>query len=325
MIKQRIIIICLATILLVSCASSHQAIHTAISGTQAAWTPVPTETIDPTHTAYPTSTSEHILQPGLNKRSLMVGSLERNYLLYIPPDFDSEQPVPVLFVFHGYAMVAGDMWDWGFNEVADKEGILVAYPNGINTSWNASRCCGDAVKNNIDDIAFVRQMLSDLGAFFRIDPKRIFASGFSNGAMFLYRLACEMSDTFGAIAPVVGYLLTDPCQPQQPVSVMEVHGLDDNYYGAYWTSANTRGNTDAVLPPVEQTMATWVSLNGCTGSPQVEELGRITHTFYDTCKAGSAVELDAVEGLGHRLPNPDEFPTLSPQGIWNFLKAHPKP
>jgi polyhydroxybutyrate depolymerase len=230
----------------------------------------------------------------------------------------------VVFIFHGATQLDGDMTVWGFNEVADKEGFLVVYPNGVDTTWNASGCCGGALRKNIDEIAFIQQMLADLGTIFRIDPKRIYASGFSNGAILSYRLACEMSDTFAAIAPAEGWMLTDPCQPKQPVSVMEMHGLDDGYNGWYWKASDTGGNTDVVVPPVEQTIATWVQLNGCTGEAQVEKQGKITHTTYDSCNAGTAVELDAIEGGGHWWPNPDQFPTLSPQGIWNFFKAHPK-
>ena len=274
---------------------------------------------------YPTSTPKPTIQVGLSRHTLMVGSLERNYLLYTPAGLDSQRPVAVVFVFHGYVMLASDMWNWGFNEMADKDGFLVAYPNGVSTSWNASGCCGEAAKNNIDDMAFVQQMLADLGTIFRLDSKRIYASGFSNSAIFSYRLACEMSDTFAAIGSVAGYLLTDPCQPQQPVSVMEVHGLSDGYTGWYWKASDTGGNTDVVVPPVEQTIATWVQLNGCTGEAQVEKQGHITHTVYGSCKAGSAVELYAIEGGGHQMYAASEYPTLSPQGIWNFFKAHPKP
>ncbi len=299
--------LCLAS--MISCSTSPQITQTLVATTQ------------PT---YPTSTPQ-TFQVGLSKHTLTVGSLERRYLLYIPQILDKLQPVPLVFIFHGYTQMDSDMTVWGFNEVADKEGFLVVYPNGVDTAWNVSVCCGGALKKNIDEIAFIQQILADLGTHFSIDPKRIYSSGFSNGGILSYRLACEMSDTFAAIAPVEGYLLTNPCQPKQPVSVMEVHGLDDNYNGVHWTASDVGGYADVDAPPVEQTIATWVQLDGCAGEAQVEKQGKITHTTYDSCNAGTSVELDALEGGGHWWPSPEQYPALSPQGIWNFFKAHPKP
>ena len=142
--------------------------------------------------------------------------------------------------------------------------------------------------------------------------------------MFSYRLGCEMSDTFAAIAPVAGWLLTNPCQPQQPVSVVHVHGLNDNYAGGIFPMMVNGVNTDIVYPPVEQGIATWVQLDGCTGAAQVEKQGVVTHTVNSSCRAGTAVELYAIEGWPHLWPEPNVFPTFSSPMIWAFFAAHPK-
>jgi polyhydroxybutyrate depolymerase len=272
-------------------------------------------------TATPLTTSTPI-KPGYHRRYLMVGDLERNYLLYIPPGLDVLQPVPVVFVFHGSGMAPGDMWNWGFNGVADKDGFLVVYPNGQDLEWNLGV---PGIETHVDDFGFVNQMLADVGMIFRIDPKHIYSTGFSAGANFSYRLACEMSDTFAAIASVEGWMFTYTCQPQHPISIMEIHGLEDAYEGQTVPETTNGITADVLFLPVEQTFATWVQLDGCSGAPQLEKQGRITRTTYISCRDGTIVELDALEGGGHWWPNPGEFPTLSPQGIWNFFKAHPKP
>jgi len=111
----------------------------------------------PTATPEPTATPAPTIPPGDSTRTLVVGDLERNYLLHIPPGLDSQRPVPVVFVFHGLSMLADDLPTMtGFNDVADTGGFLAVYPNGYSRSWNVSVCCGAAVNEAIDDLAFVR-------------------------------------------------------------------------------------------------------------------------------------------------------------------------
>jgi polyhydroxybutyrate depolymerase len=232
--------------------------------------------------------------------------------------------VPVVFVFHGWRNNASSFQPDGFKELADANGFLLVTPNGSgpgdDTSWNAGGCCGFAAADMVDEAAFVRQMLSDLGTLVNLDPRRIYAAGFSNGAMLVYRLACEMSDTFAAVAPLAGTLFYTPCQPQQPVSVVHVHGLSD-------TVVPFAGGGDLLsggFPPVEQGIATWAQLDGCSSAAQVEQqAGGITHTAYTSCQSGSAVELYTVQVLGHGWPSAAEFPAS--QVIWDFFLAHPKP
>ncbi len=274
----------------------------------------------------PTATPAATLQPGDSERMLTAGGLERTYLLHIPPGLASQHPVPVVFVFHGLSGTAKiTQITSGFDVTADLNGFVVVYPNGVDQSWNGSGCCGTAVNKNIDDLAFVRQMLADLGTILTVDPKRIYATGFSNGAMFSYRLACEMSDTFAAVAPVSGWLLTSPCQPQQPVSVMHVHGSIDDYEGSTGQMLINGVSVEVVFPAVEQGIATWAQLDGCTGTAKVETQGTITRRVYADCKAGTAVELYTLDKGGHAWPSPYAFPTISSPGIWDFFAAHPKP
>ena len=90
-----------------------------------------------------------------------------------------------------------------FNDIADHDGFLVVYPAGKGDSWNSGeKGPGFAIANDIDDIAFVKEILSDLETMFNLDPERIYAMGFSLGGAMAYRLACDMSDTFAAVASV---------------------------------------------------------------------------------------------------------------------------
>ena len=280
---------------------------------------IATPTLVPTATTAPTATPAPTLQPSDSERKVMVNEVERSYLLHIPPGLDSLHPVPVVVAFHSSSATPEDMiLATGFNDIADHSGFLVVYPNGMG-AWNAGGgCCGNAFTENIDEAAFVREILLDLKSTVSIDAKRIYATGGGhNAGALVYRLACEMSDTFAAIAPVAGTQLYNPCQLQQPVSLIHVHGLVD-------TTVPFVGGGEFNGPPIEQVVSTWAKLNRCDTSPQVERQNNIvTHTVYSSCNAGTSVELYTIETGGHIWPSKYVWPAT--ERIWEFFAAHPKP
>jgi polyhydroxybutyrate depolymerase len=303
-----------------------------VGGCVKAATPVPTAA--PTNTPSPAPT----IQPGDSKRTLSVDDLERSYFLHVPPGLAADKPLPLVMAFAGGHMEGENEGTYmamttDFNDLADAHGFLVVYPiaqgdyQGVYpgfVSWNFSGCCGYTGQDNLDEEAYLRGILSDLGAMARIDSKRIYAAGFSNGGDFVYQLGCEMSDLFAAIAPVAGFLVTNPCQPKQPVSVVHVHGLNDNYTGDTAKIMMNGVLTDTVEQSVEKGIAAWAQLDGCNSTAKVEKKGNVTHTVYSTCRAGTAVELYAIEGFGHTWPSPYALPAISTQMIWDFFAAHSK-
>jgi len=281
--------------------------------TSPAQTPVPTKTPAPTETPVPT------LQPEDSEHKVIVGEIERSYLLYIPAGLANNTPVPVVFIFHGSggdprSMRAG----LGFNDIADNGGFIVVYPKGINGSWNPAAPSHE-LATNVDDIGYVQQILFDLESMAQIDPKRIYSAGFSLGAMFSFRLACEMSDTFAAIGPVSGAHVYSPCDPEQPVSIIQVHGLQD-------TNVPYEGDpTIQDFLSIEDGIELWTQINGCVGSPTVENLldESVTHTAYTDCGSSSAVDLYLIEKGTHAWPS--KYIWDASQTIWDFFATHPKP
>ena len=271
----------------------------------------------PTATPAPTVTPAPTIEPSDSERKLTVDGTERSYLLHIPPGVDDIQPVPVLLAFGGDGDAAGMALETGFNDIADQSGFLAVYPQGTG-SWNAGGgCCDYAGQNNVDDVAFVREILSDLGTIMHVDAQRVYAVGGSRAAGLAYRLACEMSDTFAAIAAVAGAQFFNPCEPQQPVSLIHVHGRVDTIFPF-------DGGGEFNGPPIEQVVGTWAKLDGCNTSPQVEKPDDlITHTAYSSCKGGASVELYTLEKAGHIWPSQYIWPAS--QTIWDFFAAHPKP
>lgn len=283
-------------------------------------TPMPTATPAPTSTPMmPT------LEPGDSERQVDVNGLTRTYVLHIPPGVNKGTPAPLVIMFPGLFTVSLTQSQTGFDDFSNENGFILVYPKGIGASWNGGECCGLAFQENLDEAAFVRQILLDLGTIFTVDPKRIYAAGFSNGAILTYRLACEMSDVFAAIASVSGTLFFEPCQPAQKISVLHIHGLGDTtipFAGGQSIEALP------LMPPVEQGVETWVKLNGCSASPQTSVDGAISQTVYTDCQSNTTVELIKIDGFEHGWPSPTgagekNFPAT--QAIWEFFSTHPKP
>jgi polyhydroxybutyrate depolymerase len=279
-----------------------------------------------TPTEKPTPLQMVAIQPMDALRTVTVDGRERTYFLHIPPGLNNRQSVALVFVFHGFSGNANSIRTFsGFDAISNANGFIVAYPNGTGRSdalsWNAGTCCGYANENVVDEPAFVRKMLADVETIVGLDSKRIYATGFSNGAFMAYALACEMSDTFAAVAPVAGVLLDDPCQPQQPVSLMHIHGLADTVVPFEQGSVNA--NTGQKFSAVRESLASWAKIDGCAGPGEKIKTGLLTHIPYGPCAPGIDVELDTIDGQGHAWPSPYVVPVS--QMIWDFFDAHAKP
>jgi len=278
-------------------------------------------TARPTPTVTPTPLPQPV--PALDgQRTLKVEKMERTYLVHIPAGLNDQQLVALVFVFHGFQENGNFARTYsGLDSIASANGFVAVYPDGSgdagSLSWNAGLCCGYAVQNKVDEPAFVRAIIADVQTMVKIDPRRVYAAGFSNGALLSYRLACEMSDTFAAIAPVAGVLTYQPCEPRQAVSVLHAYGTKDQVVPF------DGGGSGLQFPSVRETLNKWKEVDGCDGDEKVEHNGIVTHTSYEGCKPGLAVELYAVDGIGHSWPSKYIVP-LS-QIIWDFFAAHPKP
>ena len=276
------------------------------------------------------------LAPGDNERSLVFAGVARKYILHIPPGFDNSRPVPLVLAFHGVGLDANEMIRIsGFSSQSDSAGFVVVYPNGTGAtqSWNGGHCCGVAARDNVDDVGFVRSLIGDLSTTLNIDPKRIYATGFSNGAILTYRLACELSDLLAAVGPVSATQVLEDlqaCKPGRPVALIHFHGTADDpnpYEGG-----TTPGGFQFIS--VEAAIQFWVDFNDCPAEPQSSASGSIRHDIYSSCKSGSAVELYTIDGGKHAWPGGEAVnqtmgePNMeisATQIMWEFFAAHPMP
>jgi polyhydroxybutyrate depolymerase len=283
-----------------------------------------------------------LARPG-RTRSITVGGRRRRYYVHVPPGHDPEAPAPVVLALHG-ATMNGPMMAWftGLNATADEAGFLAVYPDGTGRRgsyfWNGGPDTGPAAEDRVDDVAFVRAVLDDLARTDRVDPRRVYATGLSNGAFMAYRLAAELSDRIAAVAPVAGTMGAIDCRPTRPVPVLHVHGTEDEYV-PFAGGRGPRSLTGSDYRSVEDTIRAWVTANGCRGEPAVEDLPdtardgtTVTTTTYGGGRDGAEVVLVTVHGGGHTWPGRDPRakvlgrPTRNVSAndlIWDFFRRHP--
>jgi len=270
--------------------------------------------------------------------------VERHYLLVVPGSYDGRTPVPLVFVFHGAGNTSADLQkNIGLSELAEEKGFIAAFPDGIGKRWNGGISPPDSFASaRSDDVRFVAAMIDQLSVRYRIDLKRVYATGSSNGAVFCYTLACRLPDRIAAIAPVSG-LLAQACAEDHPpagaVSVIAFNGTDDPllpYDGVRRPGGGLLSVTD--------TIAFWATANQCDPKPTVTRdppspldsglvICRID--FHDGARH-SAVESFVIVHGGHTWPGHRSDPTWAKTAgrtamsisanalMWDFFLRHPK-
>jgi len=285
------------------------------------------------------------LGPGDHTLSLAVGGLQRSAIVHVPPKYDRTAPLPVVLAFHGGLANADSMVRFsGLNDKADQAGFIAVYPHGTGRlqrvlTFNGGNCCGHAMNNRVDDVEFTRRLLDELAAVVTVDPKRVFATGMSNGGIMAYRLAAELSDRIAAIAPVGGPMGTKGCSPKRPVSIIHFHGTADEF--APFNGGRGTGLSGTMFFSVDHSIAAWVEADGCVAVPVTIRLPdtadddtTVTRTTYGQGKGGAEVVLIVIEGGGHTWPGRE--PRLASLGkstrdisandlMWGFFQRHPLP
>jgi polyhydroxybutyrate depolymerase len=173
---------------------------------------------------------------------------------------------------HGKGDPASHQITWsGWREKADAVGLVVAYPQGVGSSWNAGPpgcpilmcCCEPAQDQKIDDAGFIRAMVAKIAQDGCIDLKRVYATGLSNGGIMAQWLACDAADLVAAVAPVSGPNMID-CRPSRPISVVLYRGLMDTTVPYNGGSSIPTGH---VWPSAMADFAKWGDLDKCTDAP----------------------------------------------------------
>lgn len=253
---------------------------------------------------------------GDHHRTAQVGGLRRTWEVHVPaPDSRPAGGMPVLIVLHGGGGSSAQMTFAGFDGIGDREGFMVVYPDGYRRHWNDGRTDGEAatVQEDVDDVAFLREVLAETSREFDVDAERVFVTGISNGAMMSARVACDMADAVAGVALVAGSMGEEQatrCAPSRPVAILDISGTADPLVPYGGGDVVVAGRTRGRVLGVDASIAMWVGHNRCDGEPIESELpdrdphdaSTVQAVSYGGCDASAPVRLLKVEGGGHTWP-----------------------
>jgi len=274
--------------------------------------------------------------------TIIVDGLERTFIVNLPPNYNNAADFSLVIAMHGGGG-SGRQFDSTsrLSTKANAENFIIVFPDGNKgagplgiRTWNAGGCCGAAVTNNVNDVKFIRNLIDELVANYKINPKKVYATGHSNGGMLSYRLACEAADKIAAIAPNgCSMSLLSPCNASRPVPVLHMHSVLDTqvpYMGGVGT-----GISNTYFPPLDSVLNVWSNRNGCNNSPQiVVNNSQYKLTRWNSCSNNGSIQYYLTQDGGHGWPGGlpggpnSDVPSVVIDAnnlLWNFFQQHQLP
>lgn len=217
----------------------------------------------------------------------------RAYVLHVPPLLRRAPRLaegrPAMIVLHGLLSdPATEAQSTGFDALADRDGVLVAYPVGARRSFNAGLCCGEAVVQGVDDVAFLTEVVNDLRAR---GASRISVVGFSNGGMMAYRFGCARPDLVDTVGVMSGTLEIPRCEGR--IKALHLHGEKD----------------------------TAVPYHGEEYSERLQAFLRAVPTI-KAAAPGSDITIRVLKGYNHRWTQPGDEVDATAE-FWRFARMTP--
>jgi len=290
-----------------------------------------------------------LLQPGLHTCTLSVDGRVRKYIFVTPAGFIPGQTLPIVFFFHGAggnAMQASRTYGWV--EKADQENFFAVFPEGLPVRpneeasfilnpniWRDER--SEFAASEVKDVHFFSVLLAQLEAAVPIDPRRIYVTGFSNGAGMTFTLGGHFPDRIAAIAPISSQSFVRAGSLARPLPVYYLTGTTDPLIPYDGGSVALPWGQSRVMPPVQESVDTWTQLDGCPTEPQlVSDTNGVRVLRYGPGRDHAEIIFTTITGNGHHWPGTVEplppfisGPTLDPfnatDRIWDFFQAHPLP
>ncbi len=294
-----------------------------------------------------TNVTDSIVGPGEHWREILSGGNRRPYLVHVPSRYDSTTRLPVLVVLHGGGGSASFVSQvYGWPDLSDREGCLAVFPEATAEDperpaavrenprlWNDGSKRSSVARRNVDDIGYLAAVLDDLQANYAIDAKRVFMTGFSNGASMTFRAGIELSDRLAAIAPVSGHLCLQDPRPARPLSMFYIIGLADPLNPLAGGTTRTPWGATRQKPPVMDSILTWVRLIGASEQPHVlRNSDGVRHVRYGPGVSNCEVQFCTIEGQGHEWPGarrtlpriisgPQTSKLDATRAVWDFFAA----
>ncbi len=276
-------------------------------------------------------------------RSITVDGRTRTFLVNLPPNYYLTSGFSLVIAMHGGG---GDAYQFErtslLTDKANAAKFIVVYPEGVKSNkllhartWNAGECCDYAVDHNINDVKFIGILIDTLLADYKINRRKVYATGHSNGGMMSYRLASEIPEKIAAIAANgCTMVTTQPCNPSRPVPVLHMHSvLDKNV--PYTGGVGTGPGAGVDYHSVDSTLTVWAQVDACNTTPEVvrDDTAYKFTRWYD-CANNVAVEYYLTQDGGHAWPGGLKGSAMGDKPskvinannlLWNFFKRFQLP
>ena len=238
-------------------------------------------------------------------------------------NFTGDKPVPMLINYH---QIMGSAADWvndsKIGKVALADGAISIYPDGAESpgmgqAWNVGPCCTTA-----DDVTFTRNFIKALTEQACVDPKRIYAAGWSMGGGMSNYAGCFLADVIAAAAPSAFDLAEEvvaagKCKPARPFPVLNFRSTNDGVVNYNRTTSQIIQSMPITFMGAKETFAEWAKMDGCTGSPKkMDNSAGYDCEIYETCQGGAKVGLCSMN-IDHNEGNAEM--------AWDFLKQFSLP
>jgi polyhydroxybutyrate depolymerase len=281
---------------------------------------------------------------GDGRAKISSGGEDRFYYRYIPRAYNGKKPLPVVFDLHGHTEpVAFHKNVSALGPFGDKKGFITVTPQGSGPPSKWETTPGAA------DLQFLIDLLDEIEAELCVDTRRVFFTGYSNGAFVASLFACDLADRIAAIAPIAGIRNPPSCDPSRPVPIVAFHGVADEwiaYEGGYGPGVYSlpEEQTAELIRSGEPTesglsipdvVGAWAERNDCEPAPTEKDLGNDVRLIRYECPDGADVQLYAIDGAGHTWPGsevmvgieqyigPTTLSISATEIMWKFFQQHP--
>jgi polyhydroxybutyrate depolymerase len=261
-------------------------------------------------------------------KHIKVDELQREYIIYLPKNLPKN--APLVFVFHGYTDNAKNVMTYfGMNEIADKNGFAVCYPQG----WKDKR--GDNFwqvgyyihkEEQVNDIKFISVLTSYLQKKYHLNKERTYISGISNGGDFCNLLICKSSGQFKAAAPLISCIMKDmydSCINLKPFPVLLLNGMEDKT--TYWAGDMKNEQGYGPYLPTQAMVEFYIAKNNSMLTKTDTVVGDLTikddytvRSFYINQSNDKPVWVYTVKNGGHAMP---KYLNIASE-VWRFFSLY---
>jgi polyhydroxybutyrate depolymerase len=267
---------------------------------------------------------------------------QREYLLNIP----LRSGTPLVVFLHGTGATAA--WadeETAWSALSARAGFALALPEGLRPDqclppkfltnpqrWNDGARSTPPGHPAADDVQFIADVIDNVRNRVGIDERRVYLSGFSNGAAMTFRAAVDLAQRIAAIAPVAGYCWNHDPRPARPLPTLFVIGSLDPLVPIRGGEVRSPWSHRYVQrPPIADSLDRWARGIGCELPARTESISeRVRVDIYPGAVPFRVLTIEGLGhhwpggkgGLNHRIAGPPLADVNGTELTWEFLQQH---